>query len=102
VPGRAPAAKPEHRPPNGHPCSRAQLHINWLLDWCSDPGEIVCDPFMGSGTTGVAAVRLGRLFIGIENDPRYFDLSCRRIEDAQRQGDLFISRPPTNERAALF
>jgi site-specific DNA-methyltransferase (adenine-specific) len=57
---------------------------------------------MGSGTTGVAAVRLGRPFIGIENDPRYFDLSCRRIEDAQRQGDLFISRPPTNERAALF
>lgn len=48
----------------------------------------VCDPFMGSGTTGVACVRFGRPFIGIEIDPRYFDAACQRIETAQRQGDL--------------
>jgi DNA modification methylase len=44
---------------------------------------------MGSGTTGVAATRLGRRFIGIEIEPRYFDIACRRIEEAQRQGDMF-------------
>jgi DNA modification methylase len=45
---------------------------------------------MGSGTTGVAAVQMGRDFIGIECEPSYFDIACRRIEQAQRQGDLFI------------
>jgi DNA modification methylase len=50
----------------------------------------VCDPFMGSGTTGVAAVQMGRSFIGIEREPKYFDIACKRIEDAQRQGDFFV------------
>ena len=53
-------------------------------------GDSVLDPFMGSGTTGVAAVQMGRKFIGIEREPKYFDIACRRIEDAQRQGDMFI------------
>jgi site-specific DNA-methyltransferase (adenine-specific) len=48
----------------------------------------VFDPFMGSGTTGVACVRFGRPFVGIEIDPRYFDAACRRIETSHRQGDL--------------
>lgn len=52
-------------------------------------GGSILDPFMGSGTTGVAAVQMGRQFIGIERDPDYFDIACRRIEDAQRQGDMF-------------
>ncbi|KMS57949.1 DNA-methyltransferase [Sphingobium cupriresistens] len=51
--------------------------------------EVVLDPFMGSGTTGVAAVQMGRHFIGIEREPKYFDIACKRIEDAQRQGDMF-------------
>ncbi len=51
------------------------------------PGTVF-DPFMGSGTTGVACARLGRRFIGIEIDEKYFDIACRRIEDAYRQGDL--------------
>jgi len=54
-----------------------------------DPASAL-DPFMGSGTTGVAAVQMGRDFIGIEREERYFDIACRRIEQAQRQGDLFI------------
>jgi DNA modification methylase len=51
-------------------------------------GGTVLDGFMGSGTTGVACMNLGRSFIGIEREPKYFDIACRRIEDAQRQGRL--------------
>ena len=94
IPGRAPAVQPHGRKPNGHPMSRAQRHFDWLLDWCTDEGETALDPFMGSGTTGVACARLGRRFIGIEIDPGYFDLACRRVEEAYRQADLFISAPP--------
>lgn len=54
------------------------------------PNGLVLDPFMGSGTTGIAAVQMGRDFIGIEREPKYFDIACRRIEQAQRQGDMFI------------
>lgn len=52
--------------------------------------ELVCDPFMGAGTTGVACMMEGRDFIGIEIDEAAFDIACKRIEDAQRQQDLFI------------
>lgn len=57
----------------------------------SRPGELVCDPFMGSGTTGVACMVEDRNFIGIEIDEPAFDIACRRIEQAQRQGDLFLA-----------
>ena len=61
-----------------------------LMCWCvGRVGGTVLDPFMGSGTTGVACVNLGRRFIGIEIEPKYFDSACRRIEDAYRQGDMF-------------
>jgi site-specific DNA-methyltransferase (adenine-specific)/modification methylase len=53
-------------------------------------GRTILDPFMGSGTTGVAAVKLGRRFIGIEIEPKYFEIACRRIQEATRQPDLFI------------
>lgn len=53
------------------------------------PGGMVLDAFMGSGTTGVACANLGRSFIGIERERKYFDIACRRIEDAQRQGRMF-------------
>lgn len=91
VPGRGPLVQPIHRQPNGHPCSRAQRHLDWLADWTSDPGEIVCDPFLGSGTTGVACAKLGRRFIGIEIDPRFFDLACQRIDHAYSQGSLALN-----------
>jgi len=51
--------------------------------------KTICDPFMGSGTTGVAALQLGRRFIGIELDPGYFDIACKRIEEAWKQPRLF-------------
>jgi site-specific DNA-methyltransferase (adenine-specific) len=64
-----------------------------LMKWCIGlipKAETVLDPFMGSGTAGMAAVQLERKFIGIEREPKYFDIACKRIEQAQRQGDLFI------------
>lgn len=61
-----------------------------LMAWCVSMTEgAVCDPFMGSGTTGVACANLTRPFVGIEKDPRYFDIACKRIDAAQAQGRLF-------------
>lgn len=62
-----------------------------LMRWCIDllPDADILDPYMGSGTTGVAAAAAGRRFTGIEIDHVYFDIACKRIEDAQRQGSLF-------------
>lgn len=54
--------------------------------------ETILDPFMGSGTTGVACVKLGRKFIGIEIDPKYFDIACKRIRDAYAQPDMFVEQ----------
>jgi DNA modification methylase len=76
---------------NGHPCPKPIKQMKWLVNRGSLAGHVVLDPFMGSGTTGVACHRLGRKFIGIEIEPKYFDIACKRIEEAQRQGDLFIS-----------
>ncbi len=74
-----------------------------VMRWCIsniDAGTIL-DPFMGSGTTGVAAVKLGRRFIGIEIEPKYFDIACRRIEAATKQPDLFIEPPPTPKQQEM-
>lgn len=64
--------------------------MKWCLGFAPDAVTIL-DPFMGSGTTGIAAVQTGRSFIGIEINPDYFATACRRIEDAQRQGDMFLT-----------
>ncbi len=75
-----------------------------LIQWCLGllPGcQTILDPFMGSGTTGVACAKLGRKFIGIEIEPRYFDIACRRIEKAYAQGDMFIERPAPAKQEAF-
>ena len=72
-----------------HPTQKPLRLMKWCLSFVPDANTIL-DPFMGSGTTGVAAVQMGRDFIGIEREAKYFDAACRRIEDAQRQGDLFL------------
>lgn len=61
-----------------------------LIALFSNPTQTILDPFMGSGTTGIACVKLGRKFIGIELDPKYFDIACKRIEQAYAQPDMFI------------
>ena len=78
----------ENSEKNGHPCPKPIGLMKWLVDRASLPGETVLDPFMGSGTTGVAAVQQGRQFIGIERDPKYFEIACERIRQAQAQGSL--------------
>ena len=65
------------------------------------PGELVLDPFMGSGSTGCAAVRQGRRFVGIEIEERWFDVACKRIEDATRQTDLLAPPIPPSSQAVL-
>ena len=73
----------------GHPTQKPLKMFRDLVATYSNDAETVLDPFMGSGTTGVAAVQMDRQFIGIEREEKYFSIACRRIEDAQRQGNLF-------------
>lgn len=74
---------------SGHPTGKpVGLFQDFVADF-TETGEIILDPFMGSGTTGVAAVQMGRKFIGIEREPKYFEIACKRIEDAQRVQDMF-------------
>lgn len=72
-----------------HPTTKPLGLINKWLEQFTDRGELICDPFMGSGTTGVACMNLGRKFIGIEIEPKYFDIACERIDNAQRQQRMF-------------
>lgn len=78
---KAPRTNNEH-----HPTEKPIQLMRAIIEWTRGT---VCDPFMGSGSTGCAAVAMGREFIGIELDERYFDIACHRIEEAQRQGNLF-------------
>jgi site-specific DNA-methyltransferase (adenine-specific)/modification methylase len=75
-----------------HPTQKPLALMMWCLKWVGE-GTIL-DPYMGSGTTGVACIKQRRPFVGIEVDPRYFDIACRRIEEAQRQGDMFLDEQP--------
>lgn len=87
-----------------HPCPRQDDALDFIVsNWCR-PKAVVLDPFMGSGTTGVACVKLGRKFIGIEIEPKYFDIACRRIRDAYAQPDMFIesAKPQPAEQLALL
>lgn len=85
---------------NDHPTQKSVDLMAWSLSFVSD-AKIILDPFMGSGTTGVAAVKLGRKFIGIEIEPKYFDVACLRISDALKQPDMFIEKPKPIEQAKL-
>lgn len=79
---------------NGHPCAKPIKAWTRMVTRASVEGETILDPFMGSGTTGVACVNLGRKFIGIEREERYFDIACRRIQEAYKQPRLFEDPPP--------
>ena len=75
-----------------------------LMAWCIDLAnpKTILDPFMGSGTTGVAAIQMGRKFIGIEREPKYFDIACKRIEQAVAQPQLFEPEPIKHTQESMF
>jgi DNA modification methylase len=88
---------------NGHPCPKPIEWMRWLVGMYSVPGEVIFDPFMGSGTTGVACLEHGRRFVGIEVDPGYFRLAGQRLDEASRQ--LPLLKPGTltaSKQAVLF
>lgn len=73
-----------------HPTVKPLALVSKYVKICSKPGDVVLDCYMGSGTVGIACVKMGRRFIGIEKDPVYFALACKRIADAHRQADMFL------------
>jgi DNA modification methylase len=72
-----------------HPTQKPVQLMAWSIRQCKNEPHIILDPFMGSGTTGVACANLGRKFIGIEIEEKYFDIACERISAAYAQGRLF-------------
>jgi len=76
-----------------HPTQKPVQVMAWCLDFAAD-AQTVLDPFMGSGTTGVACAQLGKAFTGIERERKYFDIACERISRAQAQGTLLPPEPP--------
>ena len=84
-----------------HPTQKPLPLMNELVSLFSFEGETVCDPFCGSGTTGVAALKNGRAFIGIEQNEKWFDVACRRIEKELKQGDFFIRKPTPAKQETL-
>jgi site-specific DNA-methyltransferase (adenine-specific)/modification methylase len=70
-----------------HPMQKPEVLMRWCIQQVGTPASIL-DPYMGSGSTGVAALQMGLTFTGVESKMHYFDIACRRIEDAQRQGRL--------------
>jgi len=100
IPGYAPKAKSGSKP-NGHPCSRELSHFRWLVNWWSLEGETVLDPFMGSGTTGVACVQMNRKFIGIEIEEDYFRIASTIINSTQRPFPMDVDRSDAILQIAL-
>lgn len=90
----APRSEPDRKHPTQKPVAVMQFSVKKTKG-------MVLDPFMGSGTTLVACAKLGRKGIGIELDPEYFDIACKRVEEAYRQPDLFVEPPARPEQEAM-
>lgn len=84
----------------GHPTQKPLAVMLWTLRQI-DEASTILDPFMGSGTTGVACVKLGRKFIGVEIEPKYFDIACKRIRDAYNQPDMFVEAAKSEKPVQL-
>jgi site-specific DNA-methyltransferase (adenine-specific) len=80
----------------------AEKPISLMTELIRPSGDVIVDPFMGSGSTGVACAKLGRKFIGVEIEPKYFDIACHRIEEATKQADLFIEPPAPKAEQIAF
>lgn len=87
--------------PKHHPTQKPEKLMQWCIEQLPAGCQTILDPFMGSGTTGVACAKMGRKFIGIERDPKYFDIACERIRKAYDQPDLFVEPPAKPEQNKL-
>lgn len=85
----------ESKTPRVHPTQKPVALMEWCLGFLPD-AKTILDPFMGSGTTLVACQRMGRFGTGIELDPDYFDIACKRVDEASRQPDLLIPETRAN------
>ena len=94
-------AKINHADGGGHTCPKPLAFMEKLIGRFTEFGDTILDPFMGSGTTLVACAKMGRKGIGIELDQDYFEIACKRVEDAYRQPDLFIEPPKKLEQEAM-
>jgi site-specific DNA-methyltransferase (adenine-specific)/modification methylase len=83
-----------------HPTQKPIAVMEWVLKQTTNLDQTILDPFMGSGTTGVACAKMGRNFIGIELEEKYFDIACKRIEEAYQQPDMFVEvqKQPTQDK----
>ena len=84
-----------------HPTQKPIALMEWCLGFLPN-SETILDPFMGSGTTLVACAKLGRKGIGVDLDPDYFDIACRRVEEAYRQPDFFVEPPKPAEQLDML
>ena len=84
-----------------HPTQKPLEVMKWIIELCPK-SDTILDPFMGSGTTGVAAIQMGRKFVGIERDPKYFEIACKRIKQAISQPQLFEPEPVKQTQEAMF
>lgn len=92
---------PDDRNRTGHETQKPLALMSALVSDFTDPGDLVCDPFAGSGTTGVACKRLGRRFVGWERDPKYHAIAVKRIDGTREQRQLFAERVPEPKQIAL-
>lgn len=76
-----------------HPHQKPVAVMRACIQYIPGNPQTILDPYMGSGTTGVAAVQLGRGFAGVEFEPKYFDIACRRVADSLARPDMFVDRP---------
>ena len=84
-----------------HQCERPVALYEWCINYIPNV-QSVLDPFLGSGSCGVAALRTGRKFIGIEREPKYFEIACKRIQNAVNQGQLFAEPVKQAEQGSLL
>lgn len=84
-----------------HPTEKPIPLMTEIICDFTKEGQTILDPFMGSGTTGIACVKRGRKFIGIERDEKFFDISCERISKSSRQSDMFVSPEKWKQEAMI-
>lgn len=85
-----------------HPNEKPEALVAHFVALHTVPGQLILDPFMGGGTTGVVAARRGRKFLGVELDPLHFETACRRVSEALAAPDMFVEQPKPAKQEAML